>query len=170
VVSPVHYSSGKDNWGTPPQLFEQCRHIWGFQLDACAEPWSAKCREFYTEKDNGLLMKWKTWTWVNPPYSDIESWLEKASAERYRGASSVVLVPARTDTRAFHRYATQASRLFFIKSRLKFIDPLTEKERDCAPFPSMLIEFGATYTGTKPRVEFMTLTNSSPNQTTLFEV
>lgn len=169
MVSQVHYSSGKDNWGTPPRLFEQAQCIWDFKLDVCAEPWSAKCDSFYTKRDNGLLLRWKSWSWCNPPYSQIEAWLEKAALERHHGASSVMLIPSRTDTKAFHRYAPQASRIFLVKGRLRFIDPETEKERDYAPFPSMLIEFDSKYTGTKPSVEFMSLTNSNPNQPTLLE-
>jgi site-specific DNA-methyltransferase (adenine-specific) len=155
VVSRVHFSKGKDNWGTPPWLFDRCSKIWDFQLDACAEEWSAKCDKWYGVHDNGLLMKWQSWTWCNPPYSEIELWLEKAAAESHMGASSVVLIPSRTDTKAFHKFAPRASRVFFIKGRLKFIDPETQRERDSAPFPSMLLEFGTQHRKPLPSVEFI---------------
>ena len=71
------------------------------------------------------------------------------------GASSVVLIPSRTDTKAFHKFAPRASRVFFIKGRLKFIDPETQRERDSAPFPSMLLEFGTQHRKPLPSVEFI---------------
>jgi len=154
VVSKVHFSTGKDNWGTPPWLFHRCSRIWDFRLDACAEKWSAKCDQWYGVKKDGLKNPWRKWTWCNPPYSNIEAWLEKASKERMRGASSVILMPSRTDTRAWHRYAPQASRVFFIKGRLKFIDPNGLCERTSAPFPSLLLEFDSEKkTGRKPSIK-----------------
>ena len=155
MVSKALFSTGKDNWATPAWLFSKCSEMWSFRLDACAEKWSAKCDNWYSADDNRLLMQWQSWTWCNPPYSNIQQWLEKAANESRQGASSVVLIPSRTDTRAFHRYAPRASRVFFIKGRLKFIDPETKQPRDCAPFPSMLLEFDAKYRGSQPSVEFL---------------
>lgn len=159
MVSPIHYSSGKDNWGTPPWLYSRCRKLWNFKLDACAEEWSAKCKRWYGVKDNGLEKPWLSWTWCNPPYSQIELWLEKAAAECMRGSSSVVLMPSRTDTRAFHRYAPLASKIILIKGRLKFIDPEVLVEKTSAPFPSLMLEFKsrprADIKNVLPTVEFL---------------
>lgn len=155
MVSKVHFSKGTDNWGTPRWLFDRCKSIWDFELDACAEAWSALCEDYYDVEDNGLLMKWRSWTWCNPPYSEIELWLEKAAAERHMGASSVVLIPSRTDTRAFHKFAPSATKVLFIKGRLKFLCPETFQERTSAPFPSMLLEFDAKKTTRTPTVDFI---------------
>ena len=52
-----------------------------------------------------------------------------------------MLIPARTDTIAFHEYILgQAQEIRFIKGRLKFeIDRKANKE--AAPFPSMIVIF-----------------------------
>ena len=140
-LSGIHHSSGKDNWGTPPDFFERLQGRFDFQLDVCAEPWSAKCADFYTIADDGLTKPWKTWSWCNPPYSNILGWYKKACWEAERGSSSAVLTFARTDTKAFHEYALRASEIIFLKGRLKFVDPETQKPKNPAPSPSMLVVF-----------------------------
>lgn len=52
-----------------------------------------------------------------------------------------MLIPARTDTIAFHEYILgKAAEIRFIKGRLKFeIDRVANK--DPAPFPSMIVIF-----------------------------
>jgi site-specific DNA-methyltransferase (adenine-specific) len=45
-----------------------------------------------------------------------------------------MLIPARTDTIAFHKYIYGKAEIRFIKGRLKFIGA-----QDAAPFPSMVV-------------------------------
>lgn len=47
-----------------------------------------------------------------------------------------MLIPARTDTKAFHKYIYKKAEVRFIKGRLKF-----GGSKDAAPFPSMLVIF-----------------------------
>lgn len=47
-----------------------------------------------------------------------------------------MLIPARTDTRAFHEYIYHKAEIRFIRGRLKF-----GGSRNSAPFPSMLVIF-----------------------------
>ena len=47
-----------------------------------------------------------------------------------------MLIPARTDTKAFHKYIYNKAEVRFIKGRLKF-----GGSKDAAPFPSMLVIF-----------------------------
>lgn len=55
--------------------------------------------------------------WCNPPYGkDTGLWLKKFVEH----GNGIALVFARTDTRWFHDYATQADILCFIKSRIAF--------------------------------------------------
>jgi site-specific DNA-methyltransferase (adenine-specific) len=52
-----------------------------------------------------------------------------------------MLIPARTDTKAFHDYILgKAHEIRFIKGRLRF--EIERKEnKDAAPFPSMIVVF-----------------------------
>lgn len=47
-----------------------------------------------------------------------------------------MLIPARTDTRAFHDYIYHQAEIRFIRGRIKFGDA-----KASAPFPSMLVIF-----------------------------
>ena len=68
------------------------------------------------------------------------------------GATVVMLIPARTDTIAFHEYILgKAQEIRFVKGRLKFeIDRKANKE--AAPFQSMIVIFRGSST-TKTNVE-----------------
>ena len=75
--------------------------------------------------------------WLNPPYSEIEKWVEKAFREtRADNTIVVLLIPSRTDTKYFHNFIYQRTEIRFVKGRLKFGDSKTS-----APFPSMLVIF-----------------------------
>lgn len=73
----------------------------------------------------------------NPPYSQIEKWVEKAFYEtKQENTLVVMLIPSRTDTRYFHNYIYGRTEIRFVKGRLKFGDG-----KNSAPFPSMLVIF-----------------------------
>ena len=83
----------------------------------------------------------------NPPYSrrtkdspGQEAWIKKAAEEGKRpGAVVVMLIPARTDTLAFHEYIYHKAEIRFIKGRLRF--RVNGQTGDAAPFPSMVVIF-----------------------------
>ena len=133
----------QDDWVTPHDFYRKCLERWPFTLDAAAGPTNFKCPRYYTEDDNGLVLPWETWTWCNPPYSDILPWFQKAHTEALKGRSSVLLTFSRTDTRAFHRYATKAAEVVFLQGRIAFLHPDTGEAQDPAPSPSMLVVFDA---------------------------
>lgn len=148
TFSGVHHKSQNDCWATPSDFFQKILARFPFVLDACAEPWSAKCARYYTRDDDGLASPWETWTWCNPPYSQLAQWLAKAAEEHARGVSSVLLTFARTDTQAWHQFVMPyASELIFIKGRLRFVSPVTKEPLAPAPTPSVLIVYDAQVRG-----------------------
>lgn len=144
----IHYSSGNDHWTTPIELFNALNALWGFTVDVACEIETALCPKFYTPAEDGLMQDWsnETW-WMNPPYSDLKPWLQKASAShRYNeNSNGLILVPSRTDTKAFQDYAVpDCTCMCFIKGRIKFGDPNNtdpNKKQHPAPFPSVIIVF-----------------------------
>lgn len=50
------------------------------------------------------------------------------------GGVAVMLIPARTDTRAFHEFIYNKAEVRFIRGRLKF-----GGSKNSAPFPSMIV-------------------------------
>ena len=97
--SNVHFSSKRNTWETPQDLFDKLDQEFHFQLDVCALPENAKCKKYFNPAENGLKQKWKGICWMNPPYGrEIGKWMKKAYESARAGATVVCLVPARTDT------------------------------------------------------------------------
>lgn len=130
-------SSNSNEWATPQAFFDVLNKEFNFTLDPCATPENAKCRKFFTVEENGLLQSWKgERVFCNPPYGkEIATWVEKCDKEANNGAELVVmLIPARTDTKYFHRYIYKKHEIRFIAGRLHF-----NESKQGAPFPSMVI-------------------------------
>ena len=51
-------SSGKDDWGTPQELYNSLNKEFGFTLDACADQSNYKHENYYTIEDDGLKKDW----------------------------------------------------------------------------------------------------------------
>lgn len=133
----VMFSSKTDMWETPQDFFDKLNEEFHFTVDVCAIPANAKCEKFFTPEMNGLKQEWTDICWCNPPYGrGIGKWVEKAYVASTWGATVVMLLPARTDTKWFHEYIYNNAEIRFIKGRLKFGNSKT-----AAPFPSMVVIF-----------------------------
>jgi site-specific DNA-methyltransferase (adenine-specific) len=137
MSSNVHFSSATCEWSTPQWLFDSLDREFGFTLDPCATAENAKCRRFFTAADDGLAQDWSgDVVFMNPPYGAvIGRWMQKAFEEAQAGATVVCLVPARTDTGWWHRYAMRGE-IRLLRGRLKF-----GNARHAAPFPSAIVVF-----------------------------
>ena len=137
AISEALYSSQTDMWETPQDLFDDLDREFHFDLDVCAIPENAKCKKFYTPEQDGLSQPWDGICWCNPPYGrDIGKWVRRALFASVGGATVVMLLPARTDTKWFHDYIYNRAEIRFVKGRLKF-----GNSKDNAPFPSMIVVF-----------------------------
>jgi len=132
------FSSNSNEWATPQDFFNVLNKEFNFTLDPCSTQENAKCKKFYTEKENGLKQNWDgEIVFCNPPYGrQIKNWIKKAS--EVKNGLVVMLIPARTDTIYFHKYIYKKEKveIRFLKGRLKFGD-----SKNSAPFPSMLVIF-----------------------------
>ena len=138
-IQKVMFSSKSGYWETPDDLFSDLDREFHFTLDVCATKQSAKCYRFFPE-DSGLLESWKDEVaFMNPPYGRaITEWISKAHREsKYKNATIVALLPARTDTFWFWEYILKPRReIRLIRGRLKF-----SNHKNSAPFPSMIVVF-----------------------------
>jgi len=139
----VLFSTGSDSWSTPAAVYYDLDKDFNFNFDPCPLNTRVKLEntlfpeENITEVFNGLAAEWGTSTFCNPPYSEIDKWIEKAVIEKDKGKSIVLLIPSRTDTRWFHKYVLPlAKEIRFVKGRLKF-----GGAKENAPFPSMVVIF-----------------------------
>ena len=144
-------SRASDEWPTPQWLVDQYAAEFGpFDTDPAATAQSAQAPVFYTLEDDGLAQPWKGRVWMNPPYSQVGTWMAKACAEvELTNAELVVcLVPARVDARWYRAAAAAASVVRVLPQRVKFGGCA-----DSAPFPSAVIVFGddGKRHGTRPQ-------------------
>jgi phage N-6-adenine-methyltransferase len=131
-----------DSWNTSKEFVELVHSVVGqFCLDPATNPTShVRANNVYYEKDNGLAQDWVgEKVWLNPPYSQLALWVQKAHDEHVKGNAKtiVALLPARTNTSYFHDLIAGKAHVIFIKKRLKFG---TAKQQ--APFPSLLAVWG----------------------------
>lgn len=150
-------SSATPEWATPQWLFDELNQEFAFTLDPCSTHLNAKCEKHYTREDDGLNQPWAGETvWMNPPYGkEIGAWVKKAHEETRNGATTVCLIPSRTDTKWWHTHVMGANEIRFIKGRVSFIG---EAASDPAPFPSCLVVFRPTPKATVLRQHLGNLT------------
>ena len=137
TVSKTLFSSKSDQWATPQHLFDVLNAEFNFDLDVCATEFDAKCNHFYSPEIDGLKQEWHGNCFMNPPYSEIRTWIKKASYEsKEHGSTVVCLVPARTDTKWMQEICCDAYEIRLIKGRLHF-----NESPNSAPFPSCIVVF-----------------------------
>jgi phage N-6-adenine-methyltransferase len=134
----------------------KCEIWYSKESDGLSQPWDID-DEFLGDK---IYRPAKCW--MNPPYSKPEhickkncqkkkcierghhqteykpgigDWVKKAYEESQRGCLVICLLPARTDTKFFHKYCLRG-KIEFLEGRLKFGDA-----KNAAPFPSMIVVF-----------------------------
>lgn len=134
----VMFSSKKDDWTTPRPLFDQLDSEFHFTVDLCASDENHLCEKYYTKENSGMDADLTgEIVFCNPPYGHkaTSDWIKKCANAK---ATVVMLIPARTDTNAFHDYIWGKAEIRFLRGRLKFGGG---KKADRAPFPSMIVIF-----------------------------
>lgn len=125
-------------WLTPPWIIKR---LGIFDLDPCApivRPWPTAERH-YTIEDNGLILPWEGRVWLNPPYKDVDIWLQRL----VKHGDGIALIFARTETTHFFRSVWgSADGVLFIKGRISFhhVDGTISASNSGAP--SVLVAYG----------------------------
>ena len=129
------FTSNKDDYETPPELFNELNQEFNFTVDLCASDANHKVAKYYTKENDGIKADLTgEVVFCNPPYGrETAKWVKKCAESN---CTSVLLLPARTDTKAFHEYIYGKAEIRFIKGRVKF-----GGGSGPAPFPSMIVIF-----------------------------
>ena len=88
---------------TPIDIWEQLRGEFDFTVDVCASDKNHLLPKYYTEREDGLKQDWTNEVVYCHPMFDgnIGRWVEKAYNSQ---CLTVMLLPASTHTRYFHRF------------------------------------------------------------------
>lgn len=110
-----------DLWGTPPALRAAAAAKAGWRLsdfDPCPYP--------LPEGYDGLKVDWGEpgdAVFVNPPFSQVCAFAEKAVEQCKRGVKVLLFIAARTENAAWQRWAfPHANTVWHLGSRVKFVN------------------------------------------------
>lgn len=111
-----------DEWYTPADFFADVLPGVTFDMDVCS-PGADKCavpaRRHITAAEDGLAVPWSGLVWCNPPYSVVSPWVKRMEAH----GDGVLLTFARTDTRWAQAALRSATRVLFLRRRIRFLRP-----------------------------------------------
>jgi len=150
----------RDEWRTPPELFELLNREFDFYGDAAATSENNLCNRFLSPiMKDALSCDWveqggpQTW-FMNPPFSQAAAFLAKANEEAKKGATVVCLVrggapetkwwkdavlcPHPTGVAGGEWFATKHE-VRYLKPRVQYLLPEWEGEGGNTDFPSALI-------------------------------
>lgn len=144
--STVSKSSKSTEYGTPIEFFTKLNNIFHFKLDPCTtEDNPLGTEKYITSYYNGLTVPWDENTYVNPPFGKgISRWLYHmySQATIHEDKKYVMLLPARTDTKWFQEQIMTTykddSVIYFLKGRLKFVNPVLNGKSEPHIIGSML--------------------------------
>lgn len=130
-----------DYWGTPIKLKEQLAQHMNLRFSGFDPAPYPQPPGF-----NGLNHIWKHGAgetiFVNPPFSDMPSWIAKMIAEASRGKSILALLPHQSDRAWYESVLDAAKSIVFIRGKVNYINLLTGKSpRGGAPFPVFAVHF-----------------------------
>jgi len=103
-------------------------------------PWDTATTHI-TVEDDGLHSPWAGRVWLNPPYSEVEAWMERMVDH----GCGIALVFARTETRWWQASVWPvADAILFLAGRLTFFhgDGSSSKAGHNSGGPSALIAYG----------------------------
>jgi len=131
------FSSRKQDYSTPQDLFDKLNEEFHFDVDVCADEANNKVSLYYSEEDDALSKDWIGTCWMNPPFNNKKKWTIKAYNEHIKHGSTIVcLLPARTNTEWWHNYCMKGE-IRFIKGR-----PIFKGMKYGLPQPLAIVIFG----------------------------
>lgn len=139
-----NFNQDRSDYLTPPELLDKCFDILAgmgiektiFDLDTCCTKTNIPAiHHFVDGVDDGLSKSWYNLNYCNPPYSACDKWVKKAFAEFEDGKTTVMLIPARTETKYWQEYILkdgEATRdgvkVCFLRKGYCFINPETNEK------------------------------------------
>lgn len=136
----------KNSWGTDPMIFNAMNKEFNFSLDAAASDSNHLVENYLTKYDDSLSVDWSACgyksAWINPPYGKglIKRFMAKCIEQKYKGVTSVLLVPATLDAQWLPINSISEIRII-TGGRLSFYHPITNKKVNGNTKGSMFVIF-----------------------------
>jgi len=124
--SVQHLSVIKINneWETPQEFFNTAcvdYHLWP-KRDVCATAANTKCKTYFDEADDALHQNWREDFFMNPPYSNVKIWMQRAYTQHIRhSVNAMALIYVKTDTGWWHDFVEGKAEVHFIQGRVPFL-------------------------------------------------
>lgn len=133
-----------DNWVTPQWVIDA---LGLFDLDPCecstGQPWPTAERSYsLARSEDGLLLPWdrSAMVWLNPPYSDVDTWMARLAQHQH----GIALVFARLEVRWWFEHVWPvASAVWICKGRLTFCKSDGRPAGGNCGGPSAFVAYGA---------------------------
>ena len=148
--SKYDYTSTRDDYLTPPEIIQtvlENNNRLFFDCDVCCSidniPAKFRYRKdgLYLNSGNkvshndGLTGTWFPFNWCNPPFDLCKEFIVKAVSEQAKGHTTVMLIPARTETAYWANYILENGKatkldidVEFLRKGLRFLHPETGKQ------------------------------------------
>lgn len=134
-MAKYNFEKTRNDYKSPPVLVQKALKTVGlqqFSLDTCcSEKNIPACNHFIDGEKDGLVEDWESMNWCNPPYDKCDKWVKKAYKEQQtRGNKTVMLIPARTETKYWHDFILNNPRveIQWLRKGYKFINPENGEE------------------------------------------
>ena len=119
--------SEQDLAQTPWWFIKSLEHFTSLEidLDVCCAINTAKAETFLALELGlgGLKTPWHKTNWCNPPYSNINPWIDKSWRESFRGNTTLMLIPDKPEV-GYARFARlHADTVIHMPFRLNFLRP-----------------------------------------------
>lgn len=126
-----HYKGErKQDWRTPRQVFDALDAEFRFTMDGAATPENALLPRFSSE---AAPLSWKgERVFCNPPWSNIPPFIEQAAEAEI----AVFVLPARVNSRWFHRALKLGLAPRFPEKRIRYVRP---EGGSSSPFDSVIL-------------------------------
>lgn len=159
----------KDLWATPQWVVEGLRKFAideglirdrEYTLDVCANEYNAKCPYYIDEEMDTLAVEWgdDQLCWLNPPYSNVKPFLEKAFAEKGNRNETIALLKNDCSTKWFKYVVEHANAIIFItEGRISFVSAADNQPIGNNNFSSMVVIFSEDEAQGKPKTLYLPL-------------
>lgn len=136
-MPPQKPGKSEQSVATPPEFIRAAKRRLGideFAIDLAADDNNRITHTYYGEDTDSLKQSWlwDGWCWLNPPYTDIKPWVEKAWNESRYGAHIAVLVPAAVGSNWWRNHVEGKAYITYLNGRITFVGHTTSYPKDLA--------------------------------------